>query len=194
MPGFKNDLICAKMASHLQPNLKTHHSGSQSFEGGRRIEIATSMRHHGASFLFHWIQSYPTMVESADDTRNSLQQFCRFRNDQEPSTLTILWNFIRACENFSWSQDKSYPHRSKTNGISERAVGRSQRRNSMSSGAIPPLRRLVDRSNGMWLLLETFKIPEQMDGHRLRNDFRTPFDGPIIRPCVPTKWPRRRCD
>ena len=34
--------------------------------------------------------------------------------------------FIRACEDFSWNEDKSTPYRSETNGIAENAVRRVQ--------------------------------------------------------------------
>ena len=39
-------------------------------------------------------------------------------------TLTIPWNFGKACEDLSWNHCTSTPHRSETNGISERAVRR----------------------------------------------------------------------
>ena len=39
-------------------------------------------------------------------------------------TLTILWKFGKACEDLSWNDCTSTPHRSETNGIAERAVRR----------------------------------------------------------------------
>ena len=39
-------------------------------------------------------------------------------------TLTIPWNFGKACEDLSWNHCTSTPHRSETNGIAERAVRR----------------------------------------------------------------------
>ena len=39
-------------------------------------------------------------------------------------TLTIPWNFGKACEDLSWNHCTSTPHRSETSGIAERAVRR----------------------------------------------------------------------
>ena len=39
-------------------------------------------------------------------------------------TLTIPWNFGKACEDLSWNHCTSTPHRSETNAIAERAVRR----------------------------------------------------------------------
>ena len=46
------------------------------------------------------------------------------RGNQKSFTLTILWNLANACEDLSWNHRASTPHRSETNGTTERAVRR----------------------------------------------------------------------
>ena len=68
-----------------------------------------------------WVQSYPCKPKTSQETQRSLQKF--LEPDRKPEVIYAdnSLEFGKACEDLSWNQCKSTPHRSETNGIAERA-------------------------------------------------------------------------
>ena len=93
-------------------------------------------------------------------------------------TLTIPWNFGKACEDHSWNHYTSTPHRSETNGIAERAV----RRVKESTAVL--LQSGLDEN--WWAdSMECFSYLRNVlnllyDGTPYERRFGQPFKGPII--------------
>ena len=71
-----------------------------------------------------WIQSYPCKTKTSQETQRSLQKFLGPNRKPESFYTDNLLEFGKACEDLSWNHCTSTPHRSKTNGIAERAVRR----------------------------------------------------------------------
>ena len=71
-----------------------------------------------------WIQSYPCKTKSSQETQKSFMKF--LEPTRKPKVIHTDNNleFGRACEDLSWNHCTWTPHRSETNGIAERAVGR----------------------------------------------------------------------
>ena len=71
-----------------------------------------------------WIQSYPCKTKTSQETQRSLQKF--LEPDWKPKVIYTdsSLEFGKACEDLSWNHCTSTPHRSETNGISDRAVRR----------------------------------------------------------------------
>ena len=71
-----------------------------------------------------WIQAYPCKTKTSQETQRSSQQF--LAPDRNPKVIYTdnSLEFGKACEDLSWNQCTSTPHRSETNGIAERAVRR----------------------------------------------------------------------
>ena len=71
-----------------------------------------------------WIQAYPCKTKTSQETQRSLQKF--LEPDRKPKVIYTdnSMEFGRVCEDLSWNHCTSTPHRSETNGISERAVRR----------------------------------------------------------------------
>ena len=71
-----------------------------------------------------WIQSCPCKTKTSQETQRSLQKF--LEPDRKPKVIYTdnSVEFGKACEDLSWNQCTSTPHRSETNGIAERAVRR----------------------------------------------------------------------
>ena len=72
-----------------------------------------------------WIQAYPCKTQNFTRNPEKLAKVSWSPIGILKSfTLTIPWNFGKACEDLSWNHCTSTPHRSETNGIAERAVRR----------------------------------------------------------------------
>ena len=71
-----------------------------------------------------WIQSYPCKTKTSYETQRSLQKF--LEPDGKPKVIYTdnSLEFGKACEDLSWNNCTSTPHRSETDGIAERAVSR----------------------------------------------------------------------
>ena len=71
-----------------------------------------------------WIQAYPCKTKTSQETQRSLQKF--MEPDRNPKVIYTdnSLEFGKACEDLSWNHCTSTPHRSETNGITERAVRR----------------------------------------------------------------------
>ena len=74
-----------------------------------------------------WIQSGPCRNKTSQDTMNSVQRF--LPPGSEPGVFytdnySLSMEFTIACEELSWTHDKSTPHRSATKGIDERVARR----------------------------------------------------------------------
>ena len=123
-----------------------------------------------------WIQSYPCKPKSSQETSKNLMKF--LEPSRKPNDNSL--EFSRACEDLSWNHCTSTPHRSETNGISERAVRRVKEGTSavlLQSGlneswwadsmeCYTYLRNVTD-------LLSDGKTPYE-------RRFGKPFNGPII--------------
>ena len=71
-----------------------------------------------------WIQSYPCKTETSQETQRSLQKFSEPDGKPKDIYTNKSLEYGKACEDLSWNHCTSTPHRSETNGISERAVRR----------------------------------------------------------------------
>ena len=71
-----------------------------------------------------WIQSYPCKTKTSQETQRSLQKFLEPDRKLKVIYTDNSLEFGKACEDLSWNHCTSTPHRSETNGIAERAVGR----------------------------------------------------------------------
>ena len=71
-----------------------------------------------------WIQSYPCKTKTSQETQRSLQKFLEPNRMPEVTYTDNSLEFGKACEDLSWNDCTSTPHRSETNGIAERAVRR----------------------------------------------------------------------
>ena len=71
-----------------------------------------------------WIQAYPCKNKTSQETQRSLQKFLEPERKPKVIYTDNSLEFGKACEDFSWNQRTSTPHRSETNGIAERAVRR----------------------------------------------------------------------
>ena len=69
-----------------------------------------------------WIQSYPCKTKTSQETERSLQKFLGPNRKPKVIYTDNSLEFGKACEDLSWKQCTSTPHRSETNGIAERAV------------------------------------------------------------------------
>ena len=71
-----------------------------------------------------WIQAYPCKNKTSQETQRSLQKI--LEPERKPKVIYTVnsLEFGKACEDLSWNHCTSTPHRSKTNGIAERAVRR----------------------------------------------------------------------
>ena len=71
-----------------------------------------------------WIQAYPCKTKTSQETQRSLQKF--LEPDRNPKVIYSdnSMEFGKACEDLSWNQSTSTPHRSETYGIAVRAVRR----------------------------------------------------------------------
>ena len=93
------------------------------------IEESESRKNHRHAVVVQdlatqWIQAYPCKRKSSQETQKKLMKFL------EPTRkLKVIYpenplEFGRSCEDLSWNQCTSTPHRSETNAIAERAVRR----------------------------------------------------------------------
>ena len=71
-----------------------------------------------------WIQAYPCKNKTSQETQHSLQKFLELERKPKVIYTDNSLEFGKACEDLSWNHCTSTPHRSKTNGIAERAVRR----------------------------------------------------------------------
>ena len=71
-----------------------------------------------------WIQSYPCETKTSHETERSLSKFLEPSHKPKVVYTDNSMEFGKACEDLSWNHCTSKPHRSKTNGIAERAVRR----------------------------------------------------------------------
>ena len=71
-----------------------------------------------------WIQAYPCKMKKSPETERSLRKF--FEPWEKPKVIYTdnSLEFGKACEELSWNHRTSAPHRSETNGITERTVRR----------------------------------------------------------------------
>ena len=71
-----------------------------------------------------WIQSYLCKTQTSQEAQRSLQKFLEPKGKPKVIHTDNSLEFGKACEDLSWDHCTSTPHRSETNGISERAVRR----------------------------------------------------------------------
>ena len=71
-----------------------------------------------------WIQAFPCKNKTSQETQRSLQKFLEPERKPKVIDNDNSLEFAKACEDLSWNQCTSTPHRSETNGIAERAVSR----------------------------------------------------------------------
>ena len=71
-----------------------------------------------------WIQAYPCKNKTSQETQRSLQKFLEPERKPKVIYTDNSLEFGKACEDLSWNHCTSTPHRTETNGITERAVRR----------------------------------------------------------------------
>ena len=71
-----------------------------------------------------WIQAYPCKTKTSQETQRSLQKFLEAERNPKVIYTDNFIEFGKSCEEQSWNQCTSTPHRSETNGIAEGAVRR----------------------------------------------------------------------
>ena len=71
-----------------------------------------------------WIQAYQCKNKTSQETQRSLQKFLEPERKAKVIYTDNSLEFGKACEDLSWNHCTSTPHRSETNGITERAVRR----------------------------------------------------------------------
>ena len=69
-----------------------------------------------------WIQPDPWKTKTSQETQRSLQKFLEPVRKPKVIFTDNSKEFGKACEDLSWNHCASTPHRSETNGITERAV------------------------------------------------------------------------
>ena len=79
-------------------------------------------------FSLQWIQSYPCRTKTSQETQKSLQKFLEPTGKPEVIFTHKSLEFGKACEDLSWNNCTSTPHRSETNGIAERSSTQSKGR------------------------------------------------------------------
>ena len=73
-----------------------------------------------------WIQSCPCKTKTSQETQRSLQKFLESNRKPKVTYTDNSLEFGKACEDLSWNHRTSAPHRSETNGITEKAVRREK--------------------------------------------------------------------
>ena len=68
------------------------------------------------------IQSYPCKTKTSQRQKGVYESFSSRRKSHKSFTPSFFQEFGTSCEELSWNHRTSTPHRSETNGISERAV------------------------------------------------------------------------
>ena len=111
-----------------------------------------------------WIQAYPCKTKTSQETKRSLQKFLEPNGKPKVIYTDNSMEFGKACEDLSWNHCTSRPHRSETNGTTERAVCRVWWADPMECFSY--LRNIQD-------LLSDGKTPYE-------RRFGQPFTGPII--------------
>ena len=83
-----------------------------------------------------WNQAYPCKTKTSPETQRSLQKF--LEPDRKPKVIHTdnSLEFGKSCENLSWNHCTSTPHRSETNGFTERAVRRIEEGDICSAVAV----------------------------------------------------------
>ena len=71
-----------------------------------------------------WIQSYPCKTKTSQETQKSLMKFLEPTRKPKVIHTDNSLTFGKSCEEMSWNHCTSTPHRSETDGITERAVRR----------------------------------------------------------------------
>ena len=71
-----------------------------------------------------WIQTYPCKNKTSQETQRNFQKFLESERKPKVIYTNNSLEFGKACEDLSWNHCTSTPHRSQTNGITERAVRR----------------------------------------------------------------------
>ena len=125
-------------------------------------------------------QSYPCKTKTSHGTQKSLQKF--LEPDRKPKVIYTdnSLEFGKACEDLSWSDCTSTPHRSETNGIAERAVRR------VKEGTSAVLLQSSLNENGladsMKCCCHLRKIQDLLSDGKTSYErrFGQPFKGPII--------------
>ena len=67
-----------------------------------------------------WLQTYPGKTKTSRETENSSRKLLEPNDNYTDNAL----EFGKVCEELLWNHCISFPHRSETNGIAERAVRR----------------------------------------------------------------------
>ena len=97
---------------------------------------------------------------------------CRQIRNQAVLLQISSLQFVRAREDLRWCQNKSTPCRSESNGIAEHAVSR------VSEGiAVWLCRKVVDC---FCFFAKHTRQTGRQKGHRMKNRFGTPLDGPLV--------------
>ena len=127
-----------------------------------------------------WLQSYPCKTKTSQETQKSLMKFLEPNRKPKVIYTDKSLEFGKACEDLSWNHCTSTPHRSKTNGIAERAVRRVKEGTSavlLQSGLDE--KWWVD-SMECYTYLRNIQDPLSDGKTPYERRFGMPSDGPVI--------------
>ena len=115
---------------------------SRSWPGARRSQGCESRNNHRYAVVVQdlatqWIQAYPCKNKTSQETQRSLQKFLEPERKPKVIYTDNSLEFGKACEDLSWNNCTSTPHRSETNVIAERAVRRVKEGTSDNARTLP---------------------------------------------------------
>ena len=87
-------------------------------------EGCESRNNHRYAIVVQNLATYPCKTKTSQETKGACKSSWSRKGSLKSFTLTIPWNFGKACEDLSWNHCTSTPHSSETNWIAERAVRR----------------------------------------------------------------------
>ena len=110
-----------------------------------------------------WLEAHPCESKSSQETQKNLMKFLEPTRKPKVIYTDNSLEFGNSCEELSWNQCTSTPHRSETNGIAERAIRRVEEETSavlLQSGVA---------------ICETFKISCLMGRHHMKDGSERSF-------------------
>ena len=124
-----------------------------------------------------WLQSYPCKTQTSQETQKSLQKFLKPTRKPKVIYTDNSFEFGKSCEELSWNHCTSTPHRSESNGISERAARR------VKEGTSAVLLQSGLEGRIPWnatAISERCRIFCLMGRHLMKGGFGVTFNGPVI--------------
>ena len=142
---WRSRTSCRKFGDLITADHKVLSDGCESRNNHRYAVVVQDL-------AIQWIQSYPCKTKILRKHEGACKSSWSRMGSLKSFTLTIPWQFGKACEDLSWNHCTSTPHRSKTNGICWESSPQSDRRYVCSVVAIKSGWKMVGRFHGMLYL------------------------------------------